>query len=501
MRTCYLGKNIGGTEETPNFPLDNLIRHGLILGSTGSGKTGVGISIIESCLINNVPVIAIDPKGDIGNLLYMPTEFSTREFAAFEGVDGHGSLGTIAFQKMEERAKETLVEWGKWGIPKHMGINIQASTDIRLYTPGACYGLPLGLFGQATPGKVLANKLDRLNEASALASSLLTILGIKSTPTGDDKVLLERAIWDIWEEGKQADPQTIAQYLNSEEIYKSDTNRLWKRLNSLQDSIAFLKWRQKPTLDIDKLIHTGKSVPACSILNTVHLQPEEQQFFLGIFLSKLITWMKQQPSSKKLRLLLYIDEASGMIPSVSNPVTKGLLMTLVKTARAFGIGVVFATQNPGDIDYKALTNVGTWITGLLKTDRDRKKVADAINLEDRGIISELQKREFLYHDSFSGKENIKFQSRQTISYLKGPMDQQEIERVTHWRQPKTIIAETDSLDMNWDSGEFYDSTLTHIYQKNHFCPSEEKLVRMRMIQNLAWQVHDYHTRSVPGVSV
>lgn len=480
IRNIYLGKSESGN---PNFPIDNLVRHGVLLGASGSGKSCLGISIIESCLLNRIPVIAIDPKGDIGNLLYMSTEFTGEEVRQFYGPPGASS------KACEDVAKATKEQWEAWKIPLYLGGNILSTTDIRLYTPGAEHGMPLGLFGNQQKGG--KEGLDRLNEASAMAQSLMGILGLKSSPTGDEKVLLERAIWEIWEEGGEASPDRIATMLDgSDELLKTEVGRLKKRLYSLAHSFTFYKWRQKPTLNIQNLLWSGSNIPCCSILNIVHLQPEEQQFFLGVMLSKLITWMKQQPASNRLRALLYIDEASGLIPSVQNPVTKSLLMSLVKTARAFGLGVVFATQNPGDIDYKALTNVGTWITGLLKTERDRKKVSEAMSLADKKVISELGKREFIYHDTFSGGEEIRFKSRQTLCYMKGPMDQKEIERVTRWRKPEIVEAPEHMIE----------EILEDTYLKNHFNPSKNKLIKQRMVQNLAWQLYEYKEHEKETIS-
>jgi hypothetical protein len=476
-RHAYIGK---GEQGNPNFALDNLTRHCVIVGSTGSGKTGLGISILESCLLNGIPIIAIDPKGDIGNLLYMPTEFGSEEFKAF---DGSNAMDIPAIH--EALAQATKDCHREWGLPHHLGERILGTTDIRLYTPGVGdTGMVLGLFG----GENLPNSgLERLNEASALASSLLSILGLKSGPTGDHKVLLERAIWACWEGNKSATPELISSYLEvGDDLYKHDTKLLQKRLETLSNSFAFKKWQSKPTLDVGKLFRNGGGVPCCSILNTVQLLPEEQQFFLGILFSKILTWVKTQPASHELKALLYIDECQGLIPAISNPVTKQLLLTLIKQARAFGLGIVLSTQNPGDIDYKALSNVGTWITGLLKTDLDRKKVSQAINLADREIISTLKKREFLYSDTFSGEETIRFKSRQTLCYLKGPMDQKEIQRVTGWRRLDNRLTELAfSLGV-----EEHASVFDEWYPRHHFCPNKNELVQQRMVDNLKWQLVD-----------
>lgn len=490
IRNIYLGKSESGN---PNFPIDNLVRHGLIVGASGSGKSAIGINIIESCLLNQIPVIAIDPKGDIGNLLYMPTEFTEEEIRSFHtGKREQQRYEGFEGKHYAELGLRTKDQWEAWKIPLYLGGNILSTTDIRLYTPGAEHGMPLGLFGNQQKGG--KEGLDRLNEASAMAQSLMGILGLKSSPTGDEKVLLERAIWEIWEAGEEASPDRIATMLDdSDELLKTEVGRLKKRLYSLAHSFTFYKWRQKPTLNIQNLLWSGSNIPCCSILNIVHLQPEEQQFFLGVMLSKLITWMKQQPASNRLRALLYIDEASGLIPSVQNPVTKSLLMSLVKTARAFGLGVVFATQNPGDIDYKALTNVGTWITGLLKTERDRKKVSEAMSLADKKIISELGKREFIYHDTFSGGEEIRFKSRQTLCYMKGPMDQKEIERVTYWRKnlDRYLGEDGAKVDLETATQEEIEWYLNEWYKVRHFNPSKNKLIKQRMVQNLAWQLYEY----------
>lgn len=466
--------------------------HSVILGQSGSGKTGLGIVMLESFIMNGIPVIAIDPKGDLGNLLYTPYDWSVGEMLAFQGEERRGNPEVLAGAHYQIKGLQE--SWETNLLPPNLGREFLIRSDIPIFTPGGSHGMPISLLG-SLKSPALADDQER--EAMSLAQAILKLVGCSYGSTDWETVLVSLVIRARWDRNQDTTLIDIANGLlragaiidrvgaMSLEDYAPEEKRLAlaRKVNSLVASSDFQKWTKGPSLSIDQLFRTPRH-PRCSILNVAHLNDNEKAFYLTIFLEKVITWMKTQGGTSELRAVLYIDEVQGLIPSVANPRTKQQLMTLLKQARAFGLGIILATQNPGDIDYKGLSNIGNWFVGRLQTDRDRSKVCEIIGKEHKQTISELEKREFLLYESFGeGNHSIKFKSRQTVSYLRGPLDQEEITRLVLWRKELVTKAR---LVPNYDKISDMDM-FRAIYQQYHFCPYDDDMIQQKMANNLAWQ--------------
>ncbi|MCA9086899.1 MAG: ATP-binding protein, partial [Planctomycetaceae bacterium] len=159
---------------------------------------------------------------------------------------------------------------------------------------------------------------------------------------------------------------------------QADRFQLAMLLNNLLASPGFSSWMEGESLDIQKMLYSPDGKPRFTILSIAHLSEAERMFFVTIFLNEVVSWMRAQSGTSSLRAILYMDEVFGYFPPTANPPSKTPMLTLLKQARAFGLGVVLATQNPVDLDYKGLSNAGTWFIGRLQTERDKARVLDGL---------------------------------------------------------------------------------------------------------------------------
>ncbi len=239
----------------------------------------------------------------------------------------------------------------------------------------------------------------------------------------------------------QSPPFERVGVLDLESFYPAkDRQALAMTLNNLLASPGFAAWTEGEPLDVARLFHTAEGKPRLSILSIAHLDDRERMFFVTLLLGELVAWMRAQPGTQSLRALLYMDEVMGFLPPSAAPPSKAPMLTLLKQARAFGLGVVLATQNPVDLDYKALGNAGTWFLGRLQTERDQARVLDGLEGSDaaRGggfdraemgrLLAGLGKRVFLLH-SVHEEKPILFGTRWALSYLRGPLTREEIARL------------------------------------------------------------------------
>src|SRR5688572_5950795 len=423
---------------------------------TGSGKTGLGIDLIEECAIDAVPVIAIDPKGDLGNLLLTFPKLSAEEFLPWVNADEARRAGQTveAFAAAEaSRWSKGLAEWGQDG--KRIE-RLRDAAEFALYTPGSSSGRPLSIMKSfAAPDPEIVNDAELLQDrVSTAATSVLTLAGIDAEPIKSrEHVLLANLFTDSWRAGRDLDlPALIAQIqsppiakvgvLDLESFYPSkDRFALAMQLNQLLAAPGFSAWLEGEALDVDRLLYGLNGRPRVSVISIAHLDDHERMFFIALLLNEIVGWMRSQRGTSSLRALVYFDEIFGFLPPVANPPSKPPLLTLLKQARAFGLGVVAATQNPVDLDYKALANAGTWMLGRLQTERDKARVLDGLEgaagtagtAFDRArldrLLSSLDKRVFLLHNVHES-EPILFQTRWTLSYLRGPLGRDEIRRLT-----------------------------------------------------------------------
>ena len=439
----------------------DLVTHGVCVGMTGSGKTGLCLGLLEEAAIDGIPAIVVDPKGDLGNLLLQFPDLAAENFTPWVNEDEAKQQGLTkeAFAAAQaELWKNGLAKWGQSGerIRK-----LQQSADFAIYTPGSNAGLPLSVLksfaaptGAAADDRELVR--DRLNTTS---TALLSLLGIEGDSLQSrEQILISNILDNAWQDGKdlsvadlihliQEPPFQRVGVMDLESFYPAkDRFSLASSLNNLLASPGFESWMEGDPLDIQRLLYTADGRPRISILSIAHLQDAERMFFVSLLLNELLSWVRTQSGTTSLRALFYMDEIFGYFPPIANPPSKKPLLTLLKQARAFGVGVVLATQNPVDLDYKGLANMGTWWIGRLQTDRDKQRLLDGLESAaqtggsgfDRSamdkLLSTLAKRVFVMNNVHE-KAPVVFESRWALSYLRGPLTRNEI---------KTLMADRKS---------------------------------------------------------
>jgi hypothetical protein len=437
------------------YDSSDLVTHAVIAGMTGSGKTGLGIDLIEEAAIDGVPVIAIDPKGDLGNLLLTFPNLTATDFAPWVDADEARRAGQTA----DAFAAAEAAKWSKglraWGQDGARVERLRAAAEFALYTPGSTSGRPLSIVKSfAAPDPEIMNDADLLRDRVATAAtSVLTLAGVNAEAMRSrEHTLVSTLFTESWRAGRDLDLATLITQIQSPPITKvgvvdlesffpsKDRFALAMQLNQLLAAPGFSAWLEGEALDVDRLLYTESGRPRVSVISIAHLDDQERMFFVSLLLNEIVGWMRSQRGTSSLRALIYFDEIFGFLPPVANPPSKAPLLTLLKQARAFGMGLVVATQNPVDLDYKALSNAGTWMLGRLQTDRDKERVLDGLvgaatssgSSLDRAAmdrqLSALGKRQFLLHNVHE-TEPIVFETRWTLSYLRGPLGRDEIKRL------------------------------------------------------------------------
>jgi len=442
------------TDELVLYDSKDLTTHAVIIGMTGSGKTGLGIGLIEEAAIDRIPVIAIDPKGDLGNLLLTFPELRPSDFEPWVSVQEAEAKGLSREKFAEEQASTWEKGLADWGQSADRIKRLREAADFAIYTPGSTAGTPISVLrGFTAPPEAIRNDADLFRERlQTTASSVLALLGIDADPiTSREHILVSNILQRAWTAGKDLDlPGLIGQIQNPpfekigvmevDQVFPAkDRTALAMQINNLLAAPGFEAWMSGVPLDAATLLYTPSGKPRVTVLSIAHLGDAERMFFVAMLLNELIGWMRQQPGTGSLRAILYMDEIFGYLPPVASPPTKALFLTLLKQARAYGLGVVLATQNPVDLDYKALSNAGTWCIGRLQTERDKARVMDGLEGAsaggnfDRGameqLIAGLGKRVFLLHSVHESKPTI-FQTRWTMSYLAGPLTRDQIRKLT-----------------------------------------------------------------------
>ncbi len=430
------------TGDPVHLEASDLTTHGVIVGMTGSGKTGLSLIMLEEALLQGIPTIIIDPKGDMGNLLLTFPELSGGDFepwvnpadAAREGI----SVG--------EHATKTAEMWKNglesWGISGDRMKTLREKADFTIYTPGSDSGVGLDIIGDlSAPDDADSEALA--DEVEGLVSSLLVLVDIDADPlTSREHILLSNLIHRSWSAGQDLDLSTLLGQIQDPPMRKlgvldldafypaKDRTALVMKLNGLLASPSFASWTKGVPLDLDDMLNNG---PRASIISIAHLSDIERQFVVTLVLSKVVTWMRKQAGTPELRALIYMDEVFGYVPPTAQPPSKKPILTILKQARAFGVGLVLATQNPMDVDYKALSNAGTWMVGRLQTERDKDRLLEGMSAAGGGadtnelsnLISALDKRQFLLHQTRADVPQV-FGTRWAMSYLPGPLTRTQI---------------------------------------------------------------------------
>jgi hypothetical protein len=472
----YLGRDVDPETLEPTEILTllknkNFTTHAAIIGMTGSGKTGLGIGLLEEAAIDNIPSIVIDPKGDMGNLLLTDPQFRPESFLPWvkEEAEAKGA------DPMEYAAK-TAETWKKgiesWGQDSERVARFQAVPKT-IYTPGSRAGVPVDLMSslQAPPAEILEDPDLFSAYLKSTVSGLLALLDIEADPLeSKEYILLAQIISHAWSAGEELSIESLVGrivtppfkkigVLPLESFYpEKERFGFATRFNAVIASPAFVNWLGGESLDIQRLLYDEEGRAKIAIFSIAHLGDEERMFFVTLLLNKYVAWMRMQSGSTRLRTLLYMDEIAGFFPPVKNPPSKEPMLTLLKQARAFGIGVVLSTQNPVDLDYKGLSNIGTWFVGRLQTRQDIERVIDGLGgksdedlprEEIARLLANLPKRTFFLKSAHL--ESIRlFGTRWVMSYLKGPLKREEIARLTEAMKPKQA-AETPRVTPS-DSG-------------------------------------------------
>jgi hypothetical protein len=439
-----------GTAGDDALTLDSadLTTHGVIVGMTGSGKTGLAIVLLEEVLSAGIPALILDPKGDMANLLLTFPDLSAQSFRPWVNEDDARRAGITA----DELAEKTASEW-RDGL-KAQGIGserIQAlrdAADFAVYTPGSEAGIPLNVIGSLSPPALSwETEAETLrDEIEGTVTSLLGLVGIEADPLSSREfVLLANLIENAWRSGQSLDLATLIAQVQSPPLRKlgvfdldtffppDERTAFALKLNGLVASPAFAAWGEGDALDPASLLRTPAGKPRAAIVYLAHLSDEERQFVVALVLAKLVTWMRGQPGTSDLRALTYMDEVFGFIPPTASPPAKKPILTILKQGRAFGAGMVLATQNPVDLDYKAMSNAGTWLVGRLQTENDKARVLEALQSAAGGTdlasldkaIGGLEKRQFMLV-SAKTSEPVLFTSRWAMSYLRGPLTKDQI---------------------------------------------------------------------------
>jgi hypothetical protein len=446
-------------EEPLLYDAKDLTTHGLCVGMTGSGKTGLCMALIEEAAIDGIPVIAVDPKGDIANLMLQFPDLEPSDFAPWvdpgEAVRQGLTVDGLA-RKVADRWREGLAEWGQDGDRIR---RLRETAETLVYTPGSTAGRPLTVLRSfaAPPAGAAADPEAARERVVAAVSGLLGLLGIDADPlTGREAILLSTLLAGSWEQGRDlslADlvvgirkpPFDRVGAFDLETFYPADERlTLALRVNALLSSPGFRGWMEGAPLNVQDLLYAPDGRPRVSILSIAHLSDGERMFFVTILLNELLSWMRQQPGTGSLRALFYMDEIFGYVPPTRNPPSKTPMLTLLKQARAFGLGILLATQNPVDLDYKGLSNTGTWFIGRLQTERDMLRVLDGLEgaptaggaafdrARIQAVLSGLASRTFLMHDVHEDAP-VTFETRWVLSYLRGPLTRRQIETITAGR--------------------------------------------------------------------
>jgi hypothetical protein len=463
----YLGK----TEKSAYlYDSKDLVTHAVCVGMTGSGKTGLCLALLEEAAIDGIPALVIDPKGDLGNLLLTFPELRPEDFRPWVNEDEARQKGISPDELSAATAmkwKQGLEKWGQDG--KRIG-RLRAAADFAIYTPGSSAGLPVSVLRSFdAPPEALREDREAMRERiTSTATALLALIGIDADPIDSrEHILISKILDNAWNNGESLDIAALIHRIQTPPVDRigvmeleaffpaKERFSLAMSLNNLLASPGFEAWLEGEALDIDRMLYTPEGKPRISIFSIAHLNDAERMFFVSLLLNQTLSWMRTQPGTTSLRALLYMDEIFGYFPPIRNPPSKQPLLTLLKQSRAFGLGVVLATQNPVDLDYKGLANAGTWFIGRLQTERDKMRVLEGLEgasaaaggqlnrqaLEQ--LLASLGSRVFLVNNVHEPVPEV-FESRWAMSYLAGPLTRTQIKLLMKGRRaaPATPVAPT-----------------------------------------------------------
>ena len=446
----------------------DLTTHALVTGMTGSGKTGLCVSMLEEAALQNIPAIIIDPKGDLTNLLLHFPDLLPGDFQPWLDADAIRRDGKAIEKAAQETADFVKKSLADWGIDRERLLALKNAAEFAVYTPGSDAGIPVSVLSSlGAPDMEWEGNREVLRER--ISSTVTAILGLVGMDNIDplrsrEHILLSNIFENAWSQGKDLDlTELILQSQNPpfeklgafplDNFFPSkDRMELAMLLNNILAAPGFEVWREGQALDIKSLLWAEDGRPRHSIFYIAHLSDAERMFFVTLLLSSVETWMRTQPGSASLRALVYMDEIFGYMPPLGNPPSKQTMLRMLKQARAFGVGMLLATQNPVDVDYKGMSNTGTWIIGKLQTDQDKQRLLDGLESATGGssrgtldkLISALGKRVFVLHNVHE-KEPVVFQTRFAMNYLAGPLTRAQIPALNELVGAQAVISHQSSV--------------------------------------------------------
>ena len=479
----YLGKD-SNDDSLTLYKSKHLTTHAMLVGMTGSGKTGLGIGLIEEAAIDNIPSIIIDPKGDMGNLCLAFPQMRGEDFEPWIEASN-------AEESISQKAKLTATMWVNGLIASGQDksrVKKFAQVEKTIYTPGSSAGVSVNILASfSAPSREVLEDSDTLASLiNTTVSSLLSLISIKSDNINSkEHLLLSNIIYHFWLKGVSLSLEDIIGYVASppfkkigmlplSSFYTQDQRmKLAMLLNGVASSVTFSSWIKGETLDIQNMLYDENGKAKVAIFSIAHLNDNERMFFVTILLNTYISWMRQQRGSSSLKSVLYMDEIFGFFPPTKNPPSKEPMLLLLKQARAFGTGIILSTQNPVDIDYKGLSNIGTWFVGKLQTKQDIDKVIDGIAakspLNKKEIshkIATLKGRHFFMKNVHSD-ETKEFATRWVLSYLKGPMTKDDIKIVMQDKRVQNNKKEEESVkvekDLNADTKQILSENIKEYF--------------------------------------
>ncbi len=471
----YLGRpyNLVTKQAKPGWLLydsKDLVTHAVCVGMTGSGKTGLCIGLLEEAAIDGIPALIIDPKGDLANLMLNFPQLRGEDFAPWVNEDDARKKGLSPADYATQQAEMWKKGLGDWGQSGERIQKLHDAADVVVYTPGSNAGIPVSILKSfSAPSQEILDDSEMLRERiGTTVTSLLGFVGVEADPIKSREHIFLSTILDrTWKAGQDLDLATLIQQIQTPPVAKigvldldsfypsKERFALAMQLNNLLASPGFSDWLEGEALDVGQMLHSPGGKPRLAIFSIAHLNDAERMFFVTLLLSQTLGWVRAQSGTTSLRAILYMDEIFGYFPPVANPPSKQPLLTLLKQSRAFGLGVVLATQNPVDLDYKGLANTGTWFIGRLQTERDKARVLEGLEgasansgkkFDKQGmeqLLAGLGNRVFLMNNVHEDAPEV-FQTRWTLSYLRGPLTRSQIKTLVDPVKRETLSVKRET---------------------------------------------------------
>jgi hypothetical protein len=443
----YIGVQADDAREPFVFDSADFTTHGVVVGMTGSGKTGLAVTVLEEALLSGIPCFILDPKGDMGNLLLNFPDFAPRDFRPWVDEAEAERQGVTPDQLAADTANSWKEGLAGAGITPERMKRLRDGSEMTIYTPGSGAGVGLNVLGSmAAPSLDWATQGELINdEIEAFVSSLLSLAGIESDPvSGPEHILLSTIIESFWRDGRDLDLATLVGQVPKPPFRKlgvfdvdtffpeKERMALAMKLNGLLASPSFAAWLEGAPLDVGQML-TGGDKTKAAIVYLSHLSDAERMFVVTLLFSKVVSWFRTQPGTSDLRALVYMDEVFGYVPPTAEPPSKKPILTILKQARAHGAGLILSTQNPVDLDYKAMSNASTWMVGRLQTENDKKRILEGVDSATGGVdiatvdkqISDLEKRQFVMASAKASEPTL-FGTRFAMSFLAGPLTRERV---------------------------------------------------------------------------